>query len=183
MVSFRQEQFKIAWPGHRNTCICTTNQNKEIIISKLYFENAFDKIEHQAMLDIMRFKGSGDRWLSWMQLIFNTGTSSILLNGVPGKTIHCRRGVRQGYPLSPLLFVLAADLLQSVLNNARSQGQLKLPIPLFHSKEFPILQYVDDTLVLMEACPNQLIPSKVCYRCSPTQLVSRSTIPNPCWFL
>ena len=63
---------------------------------------------------------------------------------------------RQGDPLPPLLFVLAADLLQSLLNKARQQGWLKLPIPVQHTLGFPILQYADDTLIIMEGCPVQL---------------------------
>jgi hypothetical protein len=37
---------------------------KEIIILKLDFEKAFDKIEHQAMLNIMRHTSFGDKWLA-----------------------------------------------------------------------------------------------------------------------
>ena len=91
-----------------------------------------------------------------MKLIFNSGTSYVLLNGVSGKTIHCRRGVRQGDPLSPLLFVITADLLQSVLNYEKSMGHLQLPISLNHTNDFPVVQYADDTLIFMEADPVQL---------------------------
>jgi len=52
--------------------------------------------------------------------------------------------------------VLAADLLQSVLNKAKEQGLLSLPIPLRHTIDFPVKQYADDTLIIMEACTRQL---------------------------
>jgi hypothetical protein len=93
-------------------------------------------------------------------MIMDLGTSSILLNGVPGKVFHCRRGVRQGDPLSPLLFVLAADLLQSIINSALNEDVLTLPLPLRCGIELPIVQYADDTLIFLVACPRQLLPLK-----------------------
>ena len=51
---------------------------------------------------------------------------------------------------------LAADLLQSLINKALEQGQLNLPIPCTSDKHFPIIQYADDTLIIMEGCLRQL---------------------------
>ena len=55
-----------------------------------------------------------------------------------------------------MLFVLAADFLQTILNRAKQQGLLSLPINLVHSQDFPLLQYADDTLIFMEGDARQL---------------------------
>ena len=63
--------------------------------------------------------------------------------------------MRQGNPLSPLIFVLAADLLQAAVNDALRRGVLKHPIPPRTHKDFPGIQYADDTMIVMQACEEQ----------------------------
>lgn len=92
-----------------------------------------------------------------MQILFSSASSAVLLNGVHGKKNYCRRGVRQGDPLSPLLFVLVANLLQSILNKAMRQGLLTAPLQVNSCPDFPVIQYADDTLVLMLADTRQRI--------------------------
>jgi retron-type reverse transcriptase len=93
------------------------------VILKLDIKKAFDKLEHKVIIDILWHKGFGPKWINWTNMIMNSGTSKILLNGVTGKQFHCKRGrgVRQGDPLSPLLFVVAADLLQTIINKVKDQ--------------------------------------------------------------
>ena len=90
-------------------------------------------------------------------MLLKSGTSSVLLNNVPGKKFYSKRGVRQGDPLSPLLFVLAADLLQSILNDALGKNLVNLPLNTSSGQDFPVIQYADDTLLVMEADAKQII--------------------------
>jgi hypothetical protein len=81
----------------------------------------------------------------------------VLLNGTPEKNINCRRVVMQGDPMSPVLFVLVAELLQCIVNKACQQHLLQMPIPTRDGSGFPIIQYTDDTIIVMRASYRELL--------------------------
>lgn len=69
---------------------------KDFIIFKIDFVKAFDKVEHNAIMFMLKHMGFSDKWTRWVNMILSTttATASVILNGVPGKTTHCKCGVR-----------------------------------------------------------------------------------------
>jgi hypothetical protein len=122
------------------------------LIIKLDFTKAFDTIEHSTIILMMKQLGFNESWLQWSASILGSASTSVLL---PGKSVICSR--RVGDPMSPLLFVLATDLLQCVINMTHSMGLLQVPIPSYEHVGFPIIQYDDDTIILMKASQMQLL--------------------------
>ena len=103
------------------------------------------------MLDrVLSAKKFPAKWREWIANILTTGK----ING-----INCKKGLRQSGPLSPYLFILVADVLQQLLTSAAANGVFAHPI--VPSAPCPILQYADDTLIILKADKNQLFALKV----------------------
>lgn len=86
------------------------------------------------------------RWIGWMLNLLSSSKSAVLVNGYQGPWINCKRGLRQGDPLSPYLFILVAETLQRLI---RQEVDIKHPTD--ESLPCAVLQYADDTLIVFKA--------------------------------
>jgi retron-type reverse transcriptase len=100
--------------------------NTHMLLLKLDITKAFDSVRWEYLLEVMEQVGFGPRWRDMMALIWSTTTSRILLNGEPGRPIKHAKGLHQGDPLSPILFIIAMDPLQRLLDMETQEGHLTL---------------------------------------------------------
>ena len=97
-------------------CINQRSKGKEGLMAiKLDMSKAFDRIEWFCLERIMEKLGFHDRWISLMMMCIKSISYSMLLNGEPKGLIHPTRGIQQGDPISPYLFLLCGEGLSAML--------------------------------------------------------------------
>ena len=92
---------------------------------KLDMNKAFDRGEWSCLEKIMTKIGFHSRWISMVMSCVTSVTYSIRINGVPQGCITPTRGLRQGDPLSPYLFLLCAESLSSLVHKSAEMGTLQ----------------------------------------------------------
>ena len=90
---------------------------------------------------------------------------SILVNGVPTKPFCMQKGLRQGDPLSPFLFVLAVDVLNRLLGKAIECGYIEGLLVGSNKVELSHLQFADDTILFCLAKEDVLMNYKRILNC------------------
>ena len=117
-----------------------------IAILSLDQEKAFDRVDWSFMRSTLSAMGFGPSFIAWVDLFYFRVQSAVNVNGYLSSFFTLSRGVRQGCPLSPLLYVLVSEVLAaSIRFNPRISG-LALPgLPPLP----PISQYADDTTLIL----------------------------------
>nr|KAJ0187389.1 hypothetical protein LSAT_V11C900461260 [Lactuca sativa] len=121
---------------------------KKAFIFKVDFEKAFDCISWDFLDSIMQQMEFGDKWRAWIRGCLTSARISVLINGAATKEFRMEWGVRQGDPLSPFLFILAAEGLHVAPESARENGVYSgVQLPRC-GPSISHLQYADDVIFL-----------------------------------
>lgn len=120
------------------------------VIVKIDFEKAYDKVKWPFLLQALRMKGFSAKWITWIKTFISGGSVAVNVNGEIGHYFQTKKGLRQGDPLSPILFNIVADMLTILIKRAKNHGQIGGVVPHLVDECLSILQYTDDTILFME---------------------------------
>ncbi|KAF7135390.1 hypothetical protein RHSIM_Rhsim08G0109800 [Rhododendron simsii] len=127
------------------------NGRKGWVALKLDMAKAFDRIEWSYLEAVLRKFGFNETWIRWVMSCVTTVSFATLINGEKGELFTPSRGIRQGCPLSPYLFILCAEgfhcLIQRAIMNSSLNG-VKIGQ---HCLSISHLFFADDLLLFWEA--------------------------------
>jgi hypothetical protein len=126
------------------------------MIFKVGFEKAYDSVNWSFLVYVLRRFGFGEKWIKWIKACVCAGNLSVLVNGSPTREVNIARGLKQGDPLAPFLFLLVAEGLGLLITRAVSLGFFKPFVIKNTEVSISHLQYADDTLFIGEACVENL---------------------------
>ncbi|GKB71672.1 putative RNA-directed DNA polymerase, eukaryota, reverse transcriptase zinc-binding domain protein [Tanacetum coccineum] len=123
---------------------------KGLMVFKVDFEKAFDSVRWDFLDSVMEKIGFGSKWRSWIHGCFSNARSSVLVNGSPTAEFDLHRGLRQGDPLSPFLFILVMEGLHALSCKAEVLGLFKGASFGRDNVIVSHLMYADDVIFLGE---------------------------------
>uniref|UniRef100_A0A2N9F7C8 Reverse transcriptase domain-containing protein n=1 Tax=Fagus sylvatica TaxID=28930 RepID=A0A2N9F7C8_FAGSY len=124
------------------------------VICKLDIEKAYDHVNWSCLLHLLERMGFGRRWRLWIESCISSVQFSVLVNGSPEGFFSCSRGLRQGDPLSPLLFLLVMEVLSRMLRKVEEEGLIRGFRAGSNAAEglcISHLLYADDTILFCDA--------------------------------
>lgn len=94
-----------------------TRLNKELLLFKFDFEKAYASVDLKYLNSVMANMNFPTLWWKWILECVGTATTSVLVNGCPTEELPIVRGLRQGDPLSPFLFLLAVEVFDVLMKS------------------------------------------------------------------
>ena len=133
----------------RDTLDMIDKTNEPAILVTLDQEKAFDRVDHEFMMRILTKFGFGPSFCRWVHLFYTNVFSRVIVNGSLSRPVFLERGVRQGCPLSPLLYVLASEVLSTQVRKCQHiEGFL---LPGAGGLQNKISQYADDATCILKS--------------------------------
>src|SRR3954465_1092794 len=127
------------------------------LILKLDISKAYDSLNWHALIKVMRKFGFDERWIDMIWRLISNCWYSILVNGSSCGHFSSSRGLRQGDPLSPFLYIIASEVISRGLNTL----QAKFPHTRFYTSPNcpPIshLSYADDLIIFCNGSTPSLV--------------------------
>ena len=122
--------------------------NESGILVSLDQEKAFDRVNHSFLFRLLEHLDFGPSFVKWVHTLYTGANMRIILNGYLSGKIELKRGVRQGDPLSPLLYVLCVEVLASQIRSSPFISGFLLPGS--GGAHFRVRQYADDTTTFLK---------------------------------